>query len=212
MGQDRPEGGMREGGLGGADKRGHTPPRGIGLRGGVGPSGAWTPAEVWTGRPILSQWAVCRSRPGPKCSLWYTVVPAPSQTAAPPLPPPHGPPALAVRASLASGVVRCTNFQKKIKKTSQKISALLWPSALPPENGTVHTHHARAVLNGKRKKKVFRYTVFPKKPAGTACAQPWLVAVGGWRLAAVGGWQLATGGWWRLVVVGGGWWLVIGGW
>ena len=29
--------------------------------------------------------------------------------------------------------------------------------------------------------------VFPKKPAGTPCAQPWLVAVGGWRLAAVGG-------------------------
>ena len=54
--------------------------------------------------------------------------------------------------------------------------------------------------------------VFPKKPAGTSCAQPWLVAVGGWWLAAVGGWQLATGGWWRLVVVGGGWWLVIGGW
>ena len=53
---------------------------------------------------------------------------------------------------------------------------------------------------------------FPKKPAGTPCAQPWSVAVGGWRLAAVGGWQLATGGWWRLVVVGGGWRLVIGGW
>ena len=53
---------------------------------------------------------------------------------------------------------------------------------------------------------------FPKKPAGTPCAQPWLVAVGGWRLAAVGGWQLATGGWWRLVVVGGGWWLTVGGW
>ena len=62
--------------------------------------------------------------------------------------------------------------------------------------------------------------VFPKKPAGTPCAQAWLVAVGGWRLAAVGGWQLATGGWWRLAVVGswrlvaaGGWRrLVVGGW
>ena len=53
------------------------------------------------------------------------------------------------------------------------------------------------------KKKVFRYPVFPKTPAGTPCVQP-LVAVGGWRLAAIGGWQLATGGWWRLVVVGGG--------
>ena len=68
----------------------------------------------------------------------------------------------------------------------------------------------RAVLNGR--KKSVPEPVFPKKPAGTPCAQPWLVAVGGWRLAAVGGWQLATGGWWRLVVVGGGWRLVIGGW
>ena len=69
---------------------------------------------------------------------------------------------------------------------------------------------ARAVLNGK--KKSVPEPVLPKKPAGTPCAQPWLVAVGGWRLAAVGGWRSATGGWWRLVVVGGGWWLVIGGW
>ena len=62
-------------------------------------------------------------------------------------------------------------------------------------------------------KKSVPVPVFPKKPAGTPCAQPWLVAVGGgWRLAAVGGWQLATGGWWRLVVVGGGWWLAVGGW
>ena len=67
----------------------------------------------------------------------------------------------------------------------------------------------RAVLNGK--KKSVPEPVFPKKPAGTPCAQPWLVAVGSWRLVAVGGWQLATGGWWRLVVVSGGWWLVIGG-
>ena len=61
------------------------------------------------------------------------------------------------------------------------------------------------------KKKSVPAPVFPKKPAGTPCAQPWLVAVGGWRLAAVGYWQLATGGWWRLVVVrrlvAGGWWL-----
>ena len=68
----------------------------------------------------------------------------------------------------------------------------------------------RGVLNGK--KKSVPVPIFPKKPAGTPCAQPWLVAVGGWRLAAVGGWQLATGGWWRLVVVGGGWWLAVGGW
>ena len=57
---------------------------------------------------------------------------------------------------------------------------------------------SRAVLNGK--KKVFRYTVFPKKPAGTSCVQPWLVAVGGWQLAV-------GGGWWRLVVDD--WWLVV---
>ena len=69
---------------------------------------------------------------------------------------------------------------------------------------------SRGVLNGK--KKSVPVPVFPTKPAGTPCAQPWLVAVGGWRLAAVGGWQLATGGWWRLVVVAGGWWLAVGGW
>ena len=70
-------------------------------------------------------------------------------------------------------------------------------------------------LTGKKK---CSGTSFPKKPAGTPCAQPWLVAVGSWRLAAVGGWQLAVGDWW-LVAVGGGWrrlvvgdwWLVVGG-
>ena len=45
----------------------------------------------------------------------------------------------------------------------------------------------RGVLNGKEKKSV-PVPVFPKKPTGTPCAQPWLVAVGGWRLAVVGGW------------------------
>ena len=78
------------------------------------------------------------------------------------------------------------------------------------KTGQQSTGTIRAVLNGK--KKVFHHTVSPKKPAGTPCVQPWLVAVGGWRLAAAGGWRLATGGWWRLVAVGGGWWLVIGGW
>ena len=54
---------------------------------------------------------------------------------------------------------------------------------------------------------MFRYTVFPNKPAGTPC-------VGGGRWA-VGGWRLAVGGgWWRLVAGGGGWWWVaaVGGW
>ena len=64
----------------------------------------------------------------------------------------------------------------------------------------------------EKEKKSVPEPVSPKKPAGTPCAQPWLVAVGSWRLAALGGRQLATGGWWRLVVVGSGWWLVIGGW
>ena len=51
--------------------------------------------------------------------------------------------------------------------------------------------------------------VFPKKPSGTPCAQPWLVAVGGWRRLAVGSWQLAVGGgWWWLAAVGG-WRLVV---
>ena len=68
----------------------------------------------------------------------------------------------------------------------------------------------RAVLNGK--KKVFRYTVFPKMPVGTQCVQPWLAAVGGWRLATGGLWRLVVGDWWRLAVVGG-WRLVAaGGW
>ena len=44
------------------------------------------------------------------------------------------------------------------------------------------------------KEKVFWYTDFPKKPAGTPCVQPWLVAVGGWWGLVVGGWQLAVGG------------------
>ena len=60
-------------------------------------------------------------------------------------------------------------------------------------------------LTGKKKK----CSGFPKKPAGTPCAQPWLVAVGGWRLAAVGGWRLVAGGWW-LEAVGSGWQLAVG--
>ena len=74
------------------------------------------------------------------------------------------------------------------------MQTIVWRTPLP--------RVPRAVLN--RKKKVFRYTVFPKKPAGTPC-------VGGGRWA-VGGWRLAVGGgWWLLVVVGGGWCLGIGG-
>ena len=52
---------------------------------------------------------------------------------------------------------------------------------------------------------------FCKKTACSSYVQPWLVAIGDWRLAVGGDWRLAVGDW-RLVVVGGGWWLVIGGW
>ena len=57
------------------------------------------------------------------------------------------------------------------------------------------------------KKKSVPEPVFPKKPAGTPCAQPWLVAVGGWRLAVGNWWLVAVGGGWRQLVVGD-WWLV----
>ena len=42
--------------------------------------------------------------------------------------------------------------------------------------------------------------------------QPWLVAIGGWRLVEIAGWRLVVGGWWRLAAVGGSWQLVMGGW
>ena len=55
---------------------------------------------------------------------------------------------------------------------------------------------------------VFRYIDFPKKPASNPCVQPWLVAVGTWRLAVTSGWRLvAVGGGWRRLVIGD-WWLV----
>ena len=77
-----------------------------------------------------------------------------------------------------------------------------------PPSGRI-TAMPRAVLNGK--KKSVPEPVFPKKPAGTPCAQPWLVAVGGWRLA-VGSWRLAVGRRWQLVAVGGWRLAAVGGW
>ena len=91
-------------------------------------------------------------------------------------------------------------------------------------NGSV----ARAVLKGEKKSVPKQ---FCKKTACSSYVQPWLVAIGGWRLVAVGGgwrrfgwrlvvggWWLAAGGWWRLaavgdwqLVVGGGWRLAVGG-
>ena len=56
----------------------------------------------------------------------------------------------------------------------------------------------------KRGKKSVPERQFCTNTVCSSYVQPWLVAIGGWRLA--------TGGWWRLVVVGGGWWLVNGGW
>jgi hypothetical protein len=86
----------------------------------------------------------------------------------------------------------CTNGQHSTRKSRlQGRGTCHLPDCHRRLDGMV----ARAVLNGK--KKSCPVPVFPKKPAGTPCAQPWLVAVGGWRLAAVDGWQLATGGWWR---------------
>ena len=67
---------------------------------------------------------------------------------------------------------------------------------------TQWAHKSRAVLK-RGEKKVFLNGNFAKKIACSSHIQPWLVAIGGWRLA--------TGGCWRLVVVGGGWWLVVGG-
>ena len=53
--------------------------------------------------------------------------------------------------------------------------------------------------------------VFSKTTACSSYVQPWLVAIGGWRLVEIAGWRLAVGGWW-LAVVGGSWQLVMGGW
>ena len=84
-----------------------------------------------------------------------------------------------------------------------------WITAVDYQPPTINSHPPTAHLSSEPgrsltgKKKSVPEPVFPKKPAGTPCPQPWLVAVGGWRLAV---------GNWRLVVVGGGWWLVIGGW
>ena len=79
-----------------------------------------------------------------------------------------------------------------------------------------HRVWARAVLNGKGKKKCSR-TSFPKKARGHSMCSTmvgggwWLAVGGGWRLAVGGGWWLAVGGgWWRLAVDGS-WRLADGG-
>ena len=60
--------------------------------------------------------------------------------------------------------------------------------------------HTRVVLNGK--KKLLWNMVFSKTTACSSYVQPWLVAIGGWRLVEIAGWRLAVGGWWRLAAVG----------
>ena len=72
-----------------------------------------------------------------------------------------------------------------------------------------------APLTGRsltEKKKLFQYMVFSKMTACSSYVQPWLVAIGGWRLVEIAGWELVIGGSWRLAAVDG-WWLVaVGGW
>ena len=59
----------------------------------------------------------------------------------------------------------------------------------------------------KKKRKVFLYTIFPKRPRVAH-----MVNHGWWRLAVGGDWRLAVGNW-RLVAASGGWrWLVVGDW
>ena len=78
-------------------------------------------------------------------------------------------------------------------------------------------------LRGRKTKSVPERQ-FCKKTACSSYVQPWLMAIGGWRLATGGGWWLVVGGWWLIAVgsglrlaVGrrwrGGWRrLVVGGW
>ena len=48
--------------------------------------------------------------------------------------------------------------------------------------------------------------VFSKTTACSSYVQPWLVAIGGWRLVEIAGWRLAAvGGGWRQLAVGDGW-------
>ena len=85
--------------------------------------------------------------------------------------------------------------------------------------------HTGGSLRGKEKTSV-RERQFCKKTACSSYIQPWLVAIGGWRLVATGDWRLAVGDWrlvvvdggwrrlvvddWWLVAVGSGWWLAVG--
>ena len=75
-----------------------------------------------------------------------------------------------------------------------------------------HQYSDRAVLNGKKKQKVFRYHFSEKSPRALHVLNHgwWRLALGGRRWLAVGSWQLAVGGgwWWLAAAVVGDWWLV----
>ena len=63
----------------------------------------------------------------------------------------------------------------------------------------------------EREKKLFRYMVFSKMTAFSSYVQPWLVAIGGWRLVEIAGWRLAAvGGSWRQLAVGDGLLVAVG--
>ena len=82
--------------------------------------------------------------------------------------------------------------------------------------GAFHEHRAMAQMwcmhPQSGGKKLFQNMVFSKTTACSSYVQPWLVAIGGWRLVEIAGWRLAVGGWRRLAAVGGSWQLVMGGW
>ena len=76
---------------------------------------------------------------------------------------------------------------------------------LPPTQRAVSHERetGRAVLNGK--KKLFRYMVFSKTTACSSYVQPWLAAIGGWRLVEIAGWRLVVGSGWRQLAAVGSW-------
>ena len=105
--------------------------------------------------------------------------------------------------------------QKKAAKHSQSsLPSLRTPGSQPSAcQGLAHWTAGRP-LREKKQRKVFLYTVSPKRPRAAHIFNHgcWRLAVGGWRLAVGGDWRLAVGNW-RLVAVGGGWWrLVVGDW
>ena len=97
------------------------------------------------------------------------------------------------------------------RKRQHPLNAVLLPSQIVDRSsGRVSTSPwclaARGVLKCKEKNGLERQ--FCRKTACSSCAQPWLLAIGSWRLVAIGSWRLAVGGgWWWWAVIGG-WWLV----